>query len=194
MVRACAGTRFHIVAATSRDIPVETREGRFRSDFYYRLCSDRIVTPSLREQLHKSPDDLGILVGFIARDLCDPGEAERLVQEVLAWIDRHLPADYSWPGNFRELEQCTRSILIRGRHEPLNQGSDNGADDLWSRIRGGQLTANQLLERYCALVHQQTDSIEQTARRLDLDRRTVRARLRSVLEKRGGSERGSTTG
>jgi DNA-binding NtrC family response regulator len=177
-----------IIAATSRDLPREIREGRFRGDFYYRLCSDRIVTPSLHEQLRKSPDDLAILVRFIARDLCDPDEAERLVQEVLAWIERHLPAEYSWPGNFRELEQCTRSILIRGRYEPLDHGPDDGAEDLWTLIRSGQLTAEQLLERYCALVHQQTGSIEQTARRLDLDRRTVRARLRSVREERGGNE------
>ena len=40
-------------------------------------------------------------------------EAEKLAQEVESFITQHLDRDYSWPGNFRELEQCVRNILIR---------------------------------------------------------------------------------
>jgi DNA-binding NtrC family response regulator len=166
-----------ILAATSRKIAEEIRQGRFRADFYYRLCSDRIVTPSLRDQLREAPADLETLVQFIVRELCDPEEAGRLAEEVVAWIQTYLPADYPWPGNFRELEQCVRNILIRGRYEPLESAADDSAADLWDGVRGGRLTAAQLLDRYCALVHAQTGSLEETARRLDLDRRTVRARL-----------------
>jgi len=37
-----------------------------------------------------------------------------------------------------------------------------------------------LLSRYCSLVYSRTNNLEETARRLDLDRRTVKARLKQV--------------
>src|SRR5262249_56406821 len=40
-----------IIAATNRDLGAEIGRGHFREDFYYRLCADTIVTPSLYEQL-----------------------------------------------------------------------------------------------------------------------------------------------
>jgi len=43
-------------------------------------------------------------------------------------------------------------------------------------LRAGRLTADQLLRRYCSLVYRQTGSYEETARRLQLDRRTVKAK------------------
>ena len=48
-----------IVAATNRDLDREMSEGSFRADFYYRLCSDIIATPSLHDQLSDAPEDLG---------------------------------------------------------------------------------------------------------------------------------------
>ena len=39
------------------------------------------------------------------------------------------------------------------------------------------MTANELLIRYCTLVYAQTGSYEETARRLEIDRRTVKAKV-----------------
>ncbi len=55
-----------IIAATNRDLPAEIRAGRFREDFYYRLCSDQLATPSLRQQLDAAPGELTTLVEHIA--------------------------------------------------------------------------------------------------------------------------------
>ena len=41
----------------------------------------------------------------------------------------------------------------------------------------GRLSADELLDRYCAAVYQQTDSYVETGRRLGLDRRTVKERV-----------------
>ena len=43
--------RGKIMAATNRDLPEQIAAGRFRRDFYYRICSDLIETPTLAEQL-----------------------------------------------------------------------------------------------------------------------------------------------
>ena len=55
-----------LIAATNRDLEAEMRAGRFREDLYYRLCSDLIVTPSLRDQLRDAPEELRNLVLFVS--------------------------------------------------------------------------------------------------------------------------------
>ena len=42
---------------------------------------------------------------------------------------------------------------------------------------GHVATADELLARYCTLVYSQTGNYQETARRLELDRRTVKARI-----------------
>jgi len=166
-----------IITATNRDLVEEMEAGRFRRDFYYRLCSDVIVTPSLREQLADAPQELPRLVKFIARRLVGDAQAEELAAEVLEVVAKHLSPTYPWPGNFRELEQCVRNVLVRGRYEAVCLAPSRPAAELAAELERGRLTAEQVLRRYCSIVYAQTQNIEETARRLDLDRRTVKARL-----------------
>jgi ActR/RegA family two-component response regulator len=53
-------------------------------------------------------------------------------------------------------------------------------DDLFGAARQGEMTANELLSRYCTLVYAQTGSYEETARRLAIDRRTVKAKVQKT--------------
>jgi DNA-binding NtrC family response regulator len=166
-----------IIAATNRDLPAEIRAGRFREDFYYRLCSDQLTTPSLREQLDASPRELATLVAHIAGRLLDPEEAAGFTRDTLQWIEKNLGADYAWPGNFRELEQCVRNLVLRGEYRPAGPLARATAADWNVVIESGALTAEELLRRYTRIVFAQAGTIEEAARRLDLDRRTVKARL-----------------
>ena len=143
------------------------------SDFYYRLCSDIITTPSLAEQLRESPDELPNLILFLARRLVGDGEADALADEVRAWIEEHLGPTYPWPGNVRELEQCVRNVFIRREYRPPTVCDGHPEGQLAAALRAGQLTADQLLARYCALVYAETRNYQETARHLGLDRRTV---------------------
>ena len=104
-------------------------------------------------------------------------EAEALAYEVQAWIEGHLGATYPWPGNVRELEQCVRNVLIRGEYRPPTARDGHPEGQLAAALRAGELTADQLLARYCALVYAETRSYQETARRLDLDRRTVKSKV-----------------
>jgi transcriptional regulator with PAS, ATPase and Fis domain len=167
-----------VIAATNHDLAEEIKRGSFRSDFYYRLCSDKIVTPSLRDQLDDSPEDLTNLVLFLAGRVAGDA-AEEVADEVLKWIGRNLGPDYDWPGNIRELEQCVRNVMIHHSYTPAG-ASEDGADDrgaLIASIESGALTAEQLLCEYCRLVYAQTGSYEQAAKRLKLDRRTVKSKV-----------------
>jgi DNA-binding NtrC family response regulator len=166
-----------IIAATNRDLGEEIAAGRFRADFYYRLCSDMVRTPSLHEQLGESADELRVLVNFIVERAAGPVDAARITEEAVAWIERELGPRYPWPGNFRELEQCVRNVLVRQEYRPVQLPARGAHEELARDVRAGLLTAEQLLRRYCSLIHAQTDNVEETARRLDLDRRTVKAKL-----------------
>ena len=63
--------QFHgkLIAATNRDLAQAMQQGQLREDFYYRLCSDVIGTPALREQLSESPHVLHTLVLYLAQRL-----------------------------------------------------------------------------------------------------------------------------
>ncbi len=170
--------RGKIIAATNRDLAAEIQAGRFRPDFYYRLCADMITTPTLAEQLRDSPGELPNLVLFLARRIVGEPETEALAAEVEAWIAERLGRDYPWPGNVRELEQCVRNVMIRGEYRPQELRAADGARSALGRdVTGGTLTADELLARYCTLVYAQTGSYLETARRLGLDRRTVKSKV-----------------
>ncbi len=168
-----------LIAATNRNLGLAIRKGRFREDLYYRLCSDQIVTPSLRQQIDESPAVLGDLILFMSRRVAG-GDAESLARETQEWIEKNLDPHYEWPGNYRELEQCVRNILIRKEYRAARLTKRNNRD-IFSEAREGTLTANELLSRYCTLVYSRTGSYEETARRLAIDRRTVKSKVNRDL-------------
>lgn len=173
-----------IVAATNRDLEVEMNAGRFRADFYYRLCADLIATPSLAAQLTDSPGDLPNLIRFISERVATPDLAPDLATEVSTFIAANLPADYPWPGNFRELEQCVRNVMVRGHYRPQTRPARTIADELADGVRDATLSADQVFGRYAALVFHRAGSLREAARRLGTDSRTVKARIdRAFLRK-----------
>jgi DNA-binding NtrC family response regulator len=151
--------------------------GRFRKDLYYRLCSDIIVTPALEEQLGAADGERAALVRFLARRVAGDAEAEPLAEETERWIDAQLGDGYRWPGNVRELEQCVRNVMIRGEYRPPQAARLSGRQRIAEEMLAGSLNADELLRRYCTLVYAETGSYQETARRLNLDRRTVKDKV-----------------
>lgn len=167
-----------IIAATNREMADEMRAGRFREDLYYRLCSDMIRTPSLKERIVGNPNELESLTFFLATRMVGPEEATGLCCEVMEYVARHLGPDYPWPGNVRELEQCVRNILIRGAYHPPKPAGDGDLCDRMTRsIREGTLTADDLLRCYCTLIYSRTRNYQETARRLGIDHRTAKSHI-----------------
>ena len=168
-----------LIGATNRNLGEEMEAGRFREDLYYRLCADRIETPSLRQQLDDRPEDLHSLVQHFTRKLVGD-EPTSLADEATQWIETNLGPSYPWRGNIRELEQCISSIMIRNEYLPLGarDSSQSGSAAQWTADAVEcRLTADQLLRRYCTWLYYHTGGYEAAAKVLDIDRRTVKAKL-----------------
>jgi transcriptional regulator with AAA-type ATPase domain len=177
-----------LIAATNRDLAAGIRAGSFREDLYYRLCSDQIATPPLSEQVAGAPQVLRELVIYMARRVAG-AEAEEFVPEVTSWIEQNLGPAYAWPGNYRELEQCVRNVLIRRDYRPAQATvASTALEHCVDEFRGGSLTADELLSRYSTLLYARTGSYEETGRRLQMDRRTVKSKVDLQLLMRLRSE------
>jgi len=151
-----------------------------------------VTTPTLHEQLLDRPDDLTGLIRFLAGRIAGQA-AESLADEVESWITQHLGQSYTWPGNIRELEQCVRNVMVRNCYHPPEvrrgmMGGDvllEGVDAAGAlRQATGQIhiSADELLGRYCELAYMETGSYEKAARRLGLDRRTVKAKIEAIRQ------------
>ncbi len=162
-----------VIAATNQPLDQLRRAGRFRDDFFYRLCSDVIVVPPLRERLREEPAEIGLLLNELVRRLTgeESPDLARKVEDAL----RQTPGpDYAWPGNVRELEQATRRILLTGQYEPAFPTTPPGTAPWLDQAQAGTLDAESLLAAYCAHLHQQHGTYEEVARVTRLDRRTVK--------------------
>jgi sigma-54 specific flagellar transcriptional regulator A len=173
-----------VIAATHQSLAELRQQRKFREDFFYRLCSDVITVPPLRQRLAETPAELDLLVHALVTRLLGAAspEADELV---LTALRRDLPADYAWPGNVRELEQAVRRILLTGRYDGEPAAAET---DFWRQAQAGMLDARGLLAHYCTLLYQRCGNYEEVARRTGLDRRTVRKYLQAALARNGESQ------
>jgi transcriptional regulator with AAA-type ATPase domain len=164
-----------LVAATHRDLDQGLQAGWFREDLYYRLCADRVQTPTLRARIEADPHELLLMVSVLSDRVAGAEFGPALAKEVLAWVEKELGPNYAWPGNVRELEQCVRNILVRKRYRPAQRSPETTT--LNQSLLDSKLDSEALLDRYAALVYRETQSYVETGKRLGLDRRTIKDRV-----------------
>ena len=164
-----------VISATNRPLEQLMETGQFRADFYYRLCSDVITMPSLRQRISENRTELRELIaGLLQRVIESPDE--ELIDRIDTRIHEVLPKDYHWPGNVRELEQCIRRICLTGTYQGQSLAIVKQANDaiFQADANGNYLSAQQLLQTYCRFLYDQHHSFETVARIANLDRRTVK--------------------
>lgn len=170
-----------IIAATNRSLNDLCSTGKFRDDLYYRLCSDEITLPPLRQRLKEDPAELDALLGSILSRLAgDVSTREKqLVKKVL---ERELGKDYPWLGNVRELEQAVKRIILTGHYHgrKTEQPKQDECSRLAAGMQEGAFDAEALLATYCALLYQRFGTYEEVARKTQLDRRTVKKYVTSA--------------
>jgi transcriptional regulator with GAF, ATPase, and Fis domain len=169
-----------LVTATNRDLSEAVRAGIFREDFYYRLVADQIQTPSLAEQLDDCPEDLARLVEALCARFVPEQEVAEVSTRALGYFDREL-GGYRFPGNVRELEQAILSFIVHGRYTPGGAVNADRATLLGQRLLSGHYSFDDLSDLYVTLAYQRYESYAETARQLELDRRTVKSKVRPEL-------------
>jgi two-component system response regulator HydG len=110
-----------LIAATNRDLEDDMKQGRFRSDLYYRLNVIALHLPLLRDRR----DDIPLLAdAFLRRMAAERGEAPKAIGAPAM----EAMMAYDWPGNVRELENALERAFT------LTKGEAIGAQALPARV------------------------------------------------------------
>ena len=106
---------FRLVAATNQPIGQALREGRLRSDLYYRLNTFQIEVPPLRD---RREDIAPMAAHFLNRFAREEGRREtpRVAAEAMARL-----RDYPWPGNVRELQNAMQYAFVLAKDELITE-------------------------------------------------------------------------
>jgi transcriptional regulator with GAF, ATPase, and Fis domain len=163
-----------VIAATNRPVQRLRAEGAFRDDFFYRLCSDLITVPPLRERIRQEPEELDDLIDHMLARIVGK-QAPGIARDVKTDIRAHVPRDYAWPGNVRELEQCIRRVLLKRSYEAEALPREAGGAEAFVRgVAEGRLSYTELVAGYCKLLYDMHGTYEAVSRKTGLDRRTVK--------------------
>jgi len=151
-----------IIAATNDDLGRRVKEGRFRSDLYYRLNAYQVNIPPLRERKQD--------ISLLAKRFLEKYSALH-AKKLRGFTDKAKRAllTYPWPGNIRELQNMVeRGVILApsGSRIEVNQLFSSFGDD---RARELGLDANGGLDGYhwesgeqlCAAVFNGVMTLEQ---------------------------------
>jgi two-component system response regulator HydG len=113
-VRAIGSDHAHLVdlrflAATHRDLRAWAREGKFRSDLYFRLNVLELIVPPLRSRRAEIP---ALIAHFLAH------ARERKPDSPVRFIAPdavRVLAEAPWPGNIRELSNTIERLVVFGQ-------------------------------------------------------------------------------
>jgi len=103
-----------VIAATNRDLEAAVKEGRFRSDLFYRLNIFPIRIPPLRER----KEDITHLTDYLVEKISI--RLGKRIQKVSPEVIHKLTRS-DWPGNVRELANILERAVILCR-EPVLTG------------------------------------------------------------------------
>ncbi|MBI4480984.1 MAG: sigma-54-dependent Fis family transcriptional regulator [Acidobacteria bacterium] len=168
-----------VLAATNRDPREAVEKGQLREDLLYRLNVFHVVLPPLRDR----KDDLPGLVQHFLNELNAKHHSSVVALRPEA-LER-LQA-YRWPGNVRELRNVLERavILAKGEwiessHLPPYLRTDEDRQGSQIVVPPGATAAETERELILKTLQQTGNNKAETARRLGLDVKTIRNKLKS---------------
>ncbi len=164
-----------IIAATNKDLLTAVKEGRFRMDLYFRLNILKIHLPPLRERKEDIPYLAANFFNYFTKKYRRSIEPlpDRLVERF---------ADYSWPGNIRELQNVIERFVLMAEKPREYEWILNGLFEecfkaekiLQGGGNGGPALTDENLRK---LLSEANLGKEELARRLGISRTTLWRKL-----------------
>ncbi len=177
LVRRLGGTQelafdVRVIAATNREPKDAVVDGQLREDLFYRLNVFTVTLPPLRER----KEDIPTLVQHFIRQSNEKHSAavEAMRPDALGKMK-----EYGWPGNVRELKNVVERAVIVARGEWIE------ISHLPPFLRGailappGATLAESEKELILKTLEETGNNKAETARRLKLDVKTIRNKLKS---------------
>jgi DNA-binding NtrC family response regulator len=169
--------RCWFIAATNRDMEQMVKEGRLRSDLYFRLNVLTVRMPALRER----GDDIVQLAKEFARQV-----ANRYGQPPPHFDGGAIAAlrRYFWPGNVRELRHVIERVVLLSGGGPITADTlmltaaptASGGDGLASL---DEMTLDQVEKLLIERALKRTDNnVSEAARQLGVTRMVMRYRMK----------------
>ncbi|GAA0700267.1 sigma-54-dependent transcriptional regulator EatR [Marinobacterium maritimum] len=161
-----------LIAATHRNLKQMVAEGRFREDLYYRINGVGVRLQALRDRKDFS------------------GLCQRLLQQLGrpdVFLDPELLlrlADYSWPGNFRQLEMVLKVALAFMEPQESVLTEDHLSDDFLEELEAVPVAGGTLQETQEMMIRTTLDQhdgkVTAAARALGISRATLYRRMKSL--------------
>jgi two-component system nitrogen regulation response regulator NtrX len=176
-----------VISSTSRDLPAEIAEGRFREELFHRLNVVPIEVPSLEERRDDIPELARHFIENFNREQGLP--LRELGESAIAMLQT-----MNWPGNVRQLRNMIERILILGDdsgpievddlpgQSDVGSGGDEGAA-LSARLTTLPLReARELFERQylMAQINRFGGNISRTASFVGMERSALHRKLKSL--------------
>ncbi len=102
---------FRIIAATNVDIVEAVRQGKFRSDLYFRLA---VMTKQLPPLVERGEDAYLLFRHFLESSGISLAGVDARTLDVL----KARLVDYDWPGNIREMRNQIDATIVSERRDP----------------------------------------------------------------------------
>ena len=167
-----------VLAATNRDPRNAVDEGRLREDIYYRLNVFTIHSPALRTR----KSDIPLLAQYFISAFNQKHHLK--IQGLREDVLERLRA-YSWPGNVRELKNVVERAVVLAKEKwienthlpPYIQQLEDFSEKV---VLPGDVTIEEAEKQLILKTLEQTrNNKAEAARRLGLDVKTIRNKLKS---------------
>ncbi|MDA1139600.1 MAG: sigma 54-interacting transcriptional regulator [Planctomycetota bacterium] len=169
-----------VIAATNRDLRIEMKEGKFRSDLFYRLNVLSMKLPPLRERV----GDIQIIANHFLKEF-----GNKCARPELRFSDEAMNAltAHDWPGNVRELKNVVERMVVMCNDQVFQ------LEDVPLEVRGVRAVKGPVdlaVDPLCTLAELERVHIirilqhtggnkKETAQMLGIDRSTLYARIKT---------------
>jgi DNA-binding NtrC family response regulator len=164
-----------LIGATHHDLQAMARDGRFRSDLYFRISTVPLSIPPLRSRAEDIP-------ALAARMLAEIARSVGRTNMTISPSAYEAMQSYSWPGNVRELRNALERAVLLAEKDLLDTG------DFALTFHGGsaaspsdeiRLTLEQMERRHIERVlTDEQGRVDRAAERLDVPRSSLYQKIK----------------